>query len=105
MLAGTSNRSYFVVQANQPNSAKKADADGDAHPYRHGRPPLVRRFPVTRAQPTPVRGTGLGPPREVDDEDDEQNDHEEPDHSITCPCDGEHVFLLRRCQTQVPIAT
>ena len=49
---------------------------------------------------------GLRPAHEVEDEDDEQNDHEEPDQSITCPCDSErHVFLLRRCQTQVPIAT
>jgi hypothetical protein len=38
----------------------------------------------------------LCPAQEVEDEDDEQNDHEDPDHSITCSCDGErHVFLLR----------
>jgi hypothetical protein len=35
----------------------------------------------------------LGPAHEVEDEDDEQDDHEDPDHSITCPSDGERQLL------------
>jgi hypothetical protein len=35
----------------------------------------------------------LRPAHEVDDENDEQNDHEQPDHSITCSCDGERQRL------------
>ena len=48
----------------------------------------------------------LRPTHEVEDENDEQNDHEDADQSITSTCDGEHVCLLFvECQTQIPIAT
>jgi hypothetical protein len=53
----------------------------------------------------PSAAAALRPAHEVEDEDDEQNDHEDPDQSITSTCDGEHVFLLFvGCQTQIPIA-
>ena len=39
----------------------------------------------------------LSSAQEVDDEDDQQHDHQDPDQSITCPCDSERQrFLLRR---------
>ena len=59
----------------------------------------VQRLPVLRAWVSRVEQ--LRPPHEVQDEDDEQNNHEDSDHSIACPCDREHVFLLRRLQAAV----
>ena len=64
--------------------------------------PVLPHEPAKERVPPPehervVGGGALRPAHEIEDENDEQNDHEKPDHSITCPCDGErHVFLLRR---------
>jgi hypothetical protein len=53
----------------------------------------VACFPLA----TQVLLTALRPAHEVEDEDDEQHDHENPDHAITCPSDSEwQRFPLRR---------
>jgi hypothetical protein len=44
----------------------------------------------------------LRPPHEVQDENDEQNNHEDSDQSIACPCDGEHVSSFVVCRLHFP---
>jgi hypothetical protein len=36
----------------------------------------------------------LRPPREIEDQDDQQNDHEDPDQAVARSCDREHRCLL-----------